>query len=185
MEDIPYGSKFFLAFADKNDATTLAGDRTGERTGAAGSWYQGPNQLITWIELTATNAFHQYIFEQPLDESHTRLYFLNLRNWLLDEKHDQRVEDLTLNIVHEDMAVLQNLNPVRTPETNNKEILLPGDGAVLRYRQHLKEWQARGWRIDMRALRAQQGDVAFAIPSPARRDSGNWVLDPVPLMPTE
>ena len=111
--------------------------------------------------------------------------FLNLRNWLLDEKHDQRVEDLTLNIVHEDMAVLQNLNPVRTPETNNKEILLPGDGAVLRYRQHLKEWQARGWRIDMRALRAQQGDVAFAIPSPARRDSGNWVLDPVPLMPTE
>ena len=78
--------------------------------------------------LTATNAFHQYIFEQPLDESHTRLYFLNMRNWLLDDKHDQRVEQLTLNIVHEDMAVLENLNPVRTPETNNKEILLPGDG---------------------------------------------------------
>ena len=153
--------------------------------GAAGSWYPGTNQLITWIELTATNAFHQYIFEQPLDESHTRLYFLNMRNWLLDDKHDQRIEDLTLNIVHEDIAVLENLNPVRTPETNNKEILLPGDGAVLRYRQHLKEWQAQGWRIDMHALRAKQGDVAFAIPSPARRDSGNWVLDPVPLMPAE
>jgi hypothetical protein len=25
--------------------------------------------------------------------------------------------------------------------------------------------------------------VAFAIPSPARRNSGNWVLDPVPLVP--
>lgn len=183
MEEIAYGSKFFLAFADKEEKTTLAGDRTGERTGAAGSWYQGPNQLVTWIELTATNAFHQYLFEQPIDESHTRIYFLNLRNWLLDNKHDERVEQLTLNIVHEDIAILENLNPVRTPETNNKEILVPGDAAVLRYRQHLKEWQARGWRIDMHALRAQQGDVAFAIPSPARRESGNWVLDPVPLMP--
>lgn len=183
MDEIPYGSKFFLAFAGKEEKTTLAADRTGERTGAAGSWYQGPNQLVTWIELTANNAFHQYLFEQPVDDSHTRIYFLNMRNWLLEDKHDERVEQLTLNIVHEDIAILENLNPVRTPETNNKEILVPGDAAVLRYRQHLKEWQARGWRIDMHALRARQGDVAFAIPSPARRESGNWVLDPVPLMP--
>ena len=75
------------------------------------------------------------------------------------------------------------INPVRTPETNTKEILLPGDQAVLRYRQCLKEWEDRGWRVDMRALRDKQGDVAFAIPCPDRRTSGNWVLDTVPLMP--
>ena len=138
---------------------------------------------MTWIELTATNAFHQYLFEQPIDDSHTRIFFLNMRNWLMEEKHDQRIEDLTMRIVHEDIAILENLNPIRTPETNNKEILLPNDHAVFRYREHLKEWESRGWRIDMKALRAKQGDVAFAIPCPARRESGNWVLDAVPLVP--
>ncbi len=183
MEEIPWGSKFFLPFGEKQENTTLAGDRVGSRTGAAGSWYQGPNQLVTWIELTATNAFHQYLFEQPVDEGHTRIFFLNLRNWLMEEKHDQRVEELTLRIVHEDMALLENLNPIRTPDTNNKEILLPSDHAVFRYREHCKDWENRGWRIDMKALRGKQGDVAFAIPCPARRTSGNWVLDTVPLVP--
>mgnify|MGYP003556378156 FL=1 len=138
---------------------------------------------MTWIELTATNAFHQYLFEQPIDENHTRIFFLNLRNWLMEDKHDQRIEDLTLRVVSEDIAILENLNPVRTPDTNNKEILLPSDHAVFRYREHCKEWEARGWRVDMKALRNAQGDVAYAIPCPARRDSGNWVLDAVPLMP--
>ena len=183
MEDIPWGSKFYLPFGEKQANTTLAADRTGSRTGAAGSWYQGPNQLVTWIDLTATNSFHQYLFEQPIDENHTRIYFLNLRNWLMEDKHDQRVEELTLRIVSEDMALLENLNPVRTPDTNNKEILLPSDHAVFRYREHCKEWENRGWRIDMKALRGKQGDVAFAVPCPARRESGNWVLDTVPLMP--
>ena len=91
-----------------------------------------------------------------------------MRNWLLDDKHDQRVEQLTLNIVHEDIAILENLNPVRTPETNNKEILVPGDAAVLRYRQHLKEWQARGWRIDMHVA-AETGRATWLLPFPRRR----------------
>jgi phenylpropionate dioxygenase-like ring-hydroxylating dioxygenase large terminal subunit len=185
MEDIPWGSKFYLPFGEKRADTALAADRQGSRTGAAGSWYQGPNQLVTWIDLTATNAFHQYLFEQPIDENHTRIFFLNLRNWLMEEKHDKRVEELTLQIVNEDMALLENLNPVRTPDTNNKEILLPSDHAVFRYREHCKEWENRGWRIDMKALKAKQGDVAFAIPCPARRESGNWVLDSVPLMPSQ
>jgi len=183
MEDIPWGSKFYLPFADKAEDTEMNKHRTGARKGAAGSWYSGPNQLVTWIDLTATNAFHQYLFEQPVDESHTRIFFLNMRNWLMEEKHDQRVEDLTLKIVHEDVAILEHLNPVRTPETNNKEILLPNDHAVFRYREHLKEWEGRGWRIDMKALRGKEGDVAYAIPCPARRESGNWVLDAVPLVP--
>jgi phenylpropionate dioxygenase-like ring-hydroxylating dioxygenase large terminal subunit len=183
MDEIPWGSKFFLPFGEKQENTALANDRTGGRTGAAGSWYQGPNQLVTWIELTATNAFHQYLFEQPIDENHTRIFFLNLRNWLMEDKHDQRIEDLTMRIVHEDIAILENLNPVRTPETNNKEILLPSDHAVFRYREHLKDWESRGWRIDIKSMRGKQGDVAFAIPCPARRTSGNWVLDAVPLMP--
>ncbi|MCE7901557.1 MAG: aromatic ring-hydroxylating dioxygenase subunit alpha [Gammaproteobacteria bacterium PRO9] len=185
MEDIPWGSKMFMKFAEKAPDSELNKSRTGERTGMAGSWYQGPNQLVTWIELTATNAFHQYIFEQPVDEGHTRLFFLNMRNWLLEDKHDQRVEDLTLRIVHEDIDILENLNPIRTPSSNTKEVLLPNDHAVFRYREHCKEWENKGWRIDMKSMRDKLGDVAFAIPCPARRETGNWVLDAVPLMPAE
>lgn len=183
VQEIPWGGKFFLPFGSKKEGTTLSGDRQGARTGRAGSWYQGPNQLVTWIELTATNAFHQYIFEQPVDENHTRLFFLNMRNWLMEDKHDARIEELTLNVVKEDMAILESLNPVRTPETTTKEVLLPSDGGIYRYRQHLDEWEARGWRVDIRSLRSKTGDEAFAVPCPARRDSGNWVLDPLPLVP--
>lgn len=185
MEDMPYGSGFYMSFASKKEGTELSGDRQGSRKGAAGSWYLGPNTLVTYIDLTSTNSFHQYIFECPVDDSHTKLFFLNMRNWLMEDKHDARVEDLTLRVVHEDMAILTELNPVRTPENNTKEILVPGDSAVVRYRQSLTEWEEKGWRIDQKALKAKQGDVAFAVPCPARRESGNWVLDPVPLVPAK
>ena len=184
VEDIPWGSKFYMTFGEKRTHDTkLADAKTGARLGAAGSWHQGPNQLVTWIDLTATNSFHQYLFEAPVDENHTRLFFLNMRNWLLDDKHDQRISDVTLQIVHEDIRILENLNPVRTPDTNTREVLVPGDYGAVRYREWLKKWDARGWRIDTKALRAKQGDVAMAIPCPARRESGNWVLETVPLVP--
>jgi len=184
VEDIPWGSKFYVPFGEKLEHNTaLAKDKSGERVGAAGSWHQGPNQLVTWIDLTATNSFHQYLFEAPVDEGHTRIFFLNMRNWLTEDKYDQRMEDVTLQIVHEDIRILENLNPVRTPDNNTKEILVPGDYALVRYREWLKKWDANGWRIDMKALRDKQGDVAMAIPCPGRRESGNWVLDSVPLLP--
>ncbi len=185
---IPWGSKFFMPFGGKlTEDTNLSSDRTGEPESAAGSWHQGPNQLVTWIQFTKTDAgdytsFHQYFFEQPLDEGHTRIFFLNMRNWLLEDKMDQRIEEITLNIVGEDINLLEKLNPVRTPETNTKELLMPSDNAIVRYRDCLKEWDNLGWRIDMKTLREKQGDVAFAIPCPARRESRNWVLDTVPLL---
>lgn len=184
VEDIPWGSKFYISFDDKliRD-TNLSSDTSGDRVGAAGSWHQGPNQLVTWIDITATSSFHQYLFEAPVDENNTRLFFLNMRNWLTEDKHDARIEDVTLRVVNEDITILETLNPVRTPDTNTKEILLPSDHAVVRYREWLKKWDALGWRIDIKALKARQGDAALTIPCPGRRESGNWVLDAVPLVP--
>jgi hypothetical protein len=60
---------------------------------------------------------------------------------------------------------------------------VPGDTAVVRYRERLKKRDARGWRIDVKALQARLGDDALAVPSPGRRESGNWVLGTVPLLP--
>jgi phenylpropionate dioxygenase-like ring-hydroxylating dioxygenase large terminal subunit len=188
IEKIPWGSKFWMPFHEKHDPNTEIASQRGESLeNHAGSWHQGPNQLVTWIHFATVHlgetAFHQYFFEQPVDEGHTRIFFLNVRNWLLEDKKDDQVRDVTLRVVHEDIAVLEKLRPVRTPDSNTKEVLLPGDSAVLSYRECLRDWDSRGWRIDAKALRAQQGDVVFAIPCPARRESGNWVLDPVPLIP--
>jgi hypothetical protein len=104
-----------------------------------------------------------------------------MRSWLLEDEHDERIEKPTLQIVHEDLDILEKLRPIRTPTTNTKEILVPGDTVVVRYREWLTEWDANGWRIDYKALQAQKGDIAFAIPSPGRREGGNWVLDTIPL----
>ncbi|MGI9341760.1 MAG: Rieske 2Fe-2S domain-containing protein [Gammaproteobacteria bacterium] len=184
MEDIPWGSKFYMAYPTKKDHDTeLSVVKTGKRVGAAGSWFQGPNQLVTWIDISEENAFHQYIFEAPIDEGHTRIFFVNMRSWLLEDEHDMRIEKPTLDIVHEDVDILERLSPVITPTTNTKEVLVPGDAVIVRYREWLSDWDAKGWRIDFKDLEARKRDVAFAIPSPGRRDGGNWVLDTVPLEP--
>ena len=150
--------------------------------GAAGSWHQGPNQLVTWIDLTATNSFHQYLFEAPVDEAHTKVFLVSLRNWLLEDQHEARMAEATRRVVGEDMAIVENLNPTRTPDSNTKEVLVPGDTAIAHYREWLRKWDAKGWRIDHRALNARLGDYAVAIPCPARRTSDNWVLETVPLL---
>ncbi|MGI9309694.1 MAG: hypothetical protein ACR2P6_10555, partial [Gammaproteobacteria bacterium] len=82
----------------------------------------------------------------------------------------------------EDMAVIEQLWPAHTPDTMTKELLTPGDAAVVRYRKYLDKWSQRGWRIDAKAMEKNDGYVAYAIPSPARRESGNWILDTIPLL---
>jgi phenylpropionate dioxygenase-like ring-hydroxylating dioxygenase large terminal subunit len=184
LTDSDWGTKFFVSFDEtSHQESDLSGLRASKKGVRAGSGHHGPNHLQTWINFSATNAFHQYFFEQPVDEAHTRIFFLNTRNCMMDPKMDARASEANLKVANEDIAVLSNLNPVRTPENNIKEILLPTDQAVVRYRQFLTDWENRGWRVDLKKLRANDGDVAYAIPSPDRRTSANWVLDSIPLLP--
>ncbi|MDH5254311.1 MAG: aromatic ring-hydroxylating dioxygenase subunit alpha [Gammaproteobacteria bacterium] len=149
---------------------------------SASSGHYGANTLITRISLSKDNVFVQYFFEQPIDDSHTRIFFLNMRNCMLEEQNDARMEKINLAIADEDIAVITKLNPVRTPESSAKEVLVVGDECIGQYRRHLGEWERRGWRLDMKALKSQAGDMAWAIPSPARRTEKNWVLDAAPLV---
>jgi len=162
----------------------LRDDRNPEHFSASSGHY-GANTLITRINLSKDNVFVQYFFEQPVDDGHTRIFFLNMRNCMLEEANDARMEQINLAIADEDIRVISRLNPVRTPETSTKEVLVVGDEGIGQFRRHLGEWERRGWRLDMKALRAAAGDVAFAIPSPARRTEKNWVLDAAPLVPGE
>jgi hypothetical protein len=77
--------------------------------------------------------------------------------------------------------VLSALEPRQTPQTNTKEFMVPADEPILRYREKLHEFEARGWRIDMQTVNANRLKVAYAIPGPERRRHKGWVLDPVPM----
>jgi phenylpropionate dioxygenase-like ring-hydroxylating dioxygenase large terminal subunit len=181
-DESAWGSGFMMLYSGyASQKTRTLGEGVGGTR--AGSSHHGPNTLITRIRFTEEKAFEQVFFEAPVDENRTRIFFVNMRCFMLEPENDQRLIDINMNIAHEDIRIIEALNPVRTPHTTTKEVLLPQDKPVVRYRQFLQEFEDRGWRIDQKALRAQRGDVAFAIPSPARRTSKNWVLEEVPLMP--
>ena len=149
----------------------------------AGSWHVGPNQLMTGIHLMNSISFIQYFFEAPISKNHTRVFFINSRNTALEESADDFMTKSFMDIAIEDKNVVEHLRPQNTPDTLTKELLLPGDQAVVRYREYLKGWEEKGWRIDMQALGENNVDSALAIPSPGRRKSKSWVLDTVPLVP--
>jgi len=149
----------------------------------SGTWHHGPNIIVTWITFGKDRALHQYLFEAPVDADHTKVFFVNMRSFKLEPKHDDMIRAANLYVTSEDITILENLNPIRTPEMRTSEILNAGDKSVVRYRDFLADWNARGWRLDFKTLQENHGDVAYAIPCPERRNSGNWVLDPVPLKP--
>jgi len=183
IEDVPWGSSFLMNFENEVKGTEAMGEAaTLVPEVTAGSGHIGPNQMITWINFSETNRFSQYFFEAPVNENRTRIFFVNMRSWLLEPEHDDRIAKVNLVIAQEDIDILEELDPVRTPDSPSEEILVRSDGAVVRYREHLQEWTSQGWRIDIHALREQRGDRAFAIPSPARRLEKNWVMKTLPLV---
>lgn len=172
----------YLAPPLADDKMKTASRRSEDATIQAGSGSHGPASNWTHIHPTDEVFIHQYGFKAPIDEGRIKSYLINMRNFLTEPEHDQRFMDRNIYVANQDGAVLEPLCPVVTPETNMKEILLPADAAIARFRERLKEWEVMGWRIDSDEVRRTQGKVAYAIPSPARRHSKGWTLDPIPLM---
>ena len=95
------------------------------------------------------------------------------------------MNDRNWEVVSQDVKVLTDLRPKITPKSNTKEFMLPPDRPILKYREKLSEWESMGWRIDSDAIVQQGSNVAYAIPSPRRRERKGWVLDTVPLLHPE
>jgi phenylpropionate dioxygenase-like ring-hydroxylating dioxygenase large terminal subunit len=149
----------------------------------AGSGTHGPSMMITEINVGEDQTFKQYFLEQPIDEEHTRVFFVNMRNFMLDPKHDGPIHARNKVIAQQDINILENVYPRRTPISNAKEMLMPADRAVVAYREWLAKFDDRGWRIDWDEFkRRNNGNTAFAIPSPRRREGGSWVIETVPLI---
>jgi phenylpropionate dioxygenase-like ring-hydroxylating dioxygenase large terminal subunit len=179
-----WGSKFIIPFIhEKADTALLAGaiERDVEYL-RGGSGHLGPNQLVTWLQFSKDNIFHQYFFEAPIDQQRTRIFFVNMRHFMLEDKNDERLVSVNMEIAQEDIDVLVELNPVTTPHNTTKELLVPADRPLVRYREFLREWDSKGWRINVKELEETRNDVAYAIPCPERRTTGNWILDTIPTL---
>ena len=168
--------------ATSPDADTPWGDTKTVRADVyAGGGTYGPNMMPTYINITEDKMFRQYFFEQPVDSGNTKIFFLNMRNFLLDAKNNGPIHARNKVIAGQDIQILSTMNPERTPLSATKEVLTPSDKAIVAYRSWLEKFDDMGWRIDVNAFNARNGtDTAFAIPCPARRTSGNWVVEEIP-----
>lgn len=179
-----WGPGFFHRFkSPASTDPTFAKMKTADDNREAGSGTIGPNHMWTYIRFGQGREMHQYMWEAPIDEARTSIFFLNMRNTFTEPEMDQRVTERNWMVAEQDIAVLKELEPRQTPSTNTREFMVPADEPVLRYRQKLAEFTARGWRIDMETVRRNRLKTAYAIPGPERRRSKGWVLDPVPMLP--
>ncbi len=144
--------------------------------------FHGISSFRTFIHPRPNFNIHQYFYESPIDETHTRLFFFNMRNFMLGEEGDEPVTKQNEFVAFEDRDVLEPLRPVLTPRVNTHETFVPADLPIARYRERIKELEAKGWRIDSDAVNRDKNKVAYAIPSPSRRTSKGWALDAIPLI---
>ena len=143
--------------------------------------YHGVSSFWTFIEPTPKFIRRQHFFETPVDVGKTRIFTVDMRNGMLDAEDDERMIWMDTLVMNEDARVLLGIRPVVQPTSNIKENFVTGDRHMAHYRESLKAWQAKGWRINQDEVDRNRNTVAYAIPCPDRRLSKNWTLDPVPL----
>ncbi|MYA30963.1 MAG: aromatic ring-hydroxylating dioxygenase subunit alpha [Gammaproteobacteria bacterium] len=156
---------------------------TGNSTITVGTGHHGPASVWTHINPSPVMKIYQYLYRVPIDEVLTGLYMVTMRNFMQDEAHDETIMKRNEYVAFQDRDILLLLHPKLAPRTSAKDMLMPSDYAVGRYRQWLAEWEARGWLIDTEKVRKADRHTAFAIPSPGRRVKKGWVVDPIPLVP--
>jgi phenylpropionate dioxygenase-like ring-hydroxylating dioxygenase large terminal subunit len=180
-----WGKGFWHTFQAPPLPGELKQYRPGEGTLEAGTGYHGTNHVWTYIHPGPNFFIHQYLYERPIDDRTTHLYLVCARNFSLEEKSDAYVIERNQYVANQDIKIIENLHPPITPDKNTKEFMVPSDSVILDYRAKQKEWAARGWKIDVEEVERTAGRVAYAIPSPGRRQTRGWVLDPIPLAAPE
>jgi phenylpropionate dioxygenase-like ring-hydroxylating dioxygenase large terminal subunit len=158
-----------------------ARDKEGDLNVSAG--HSGPNQVWTYIHITGENWIHQYLYETPVDAINTVAFNISISNFLPEDvATDEEIMEMNASVAVEDVQVLEDITPMVTPDNMISEVMMPSDKAIVDYRRCLKQWDARGWRIDSQALKRDEHTKAYAIPSPRRRSEKGWVFDSVPLL---
>jgi hypothetical protein len=125
------------------------------------------------------------MWETPEDETHIAKHLVSVRTIVPDPMFDESFNKRNLFVADEDRYVIEDVDPMIWTEEKLNELLVPADKQIAAYRDYIRRWESNGWRIDSRTVEANRDRIAYAIPSPARRTSGNWVLGTVPLVGVE
>ena len=56
-----------------------------------GTGHEGAASLWTYIHPTPDMHIHQYAYEAPVDESKTKIFLVNLRNFMLENSNNERI----------------------------------------------------------------------------------------------
>ncbi|MBM3513414.1 MAG: Rieske 2Fe-2S domain-containing protein [Alphaproteobacteria bacterium] len=148
----------------------------------AGSTTWGVGQSVTKLHFSPIAWAHQYTFTTPVDRHHIKRWFLQARNFRTQPEMDTPVNERNNIVMLQDKVVVERLAPFCTPESSTEEVLVKSDLVIVSFRDKLKEFERRGWRIDLEAMAAAADGKAFAIPSPARRFAKGWAIDAAPTV---
>ena len=139
----------------------------------------------TTLELELPSGWNIYIVSAhlPIEANRTRTWWMMGRTFLRSRLLDQRFVASNIRIFEQDHAVLKNVRPERVPDSWQQEVSLKSDALQISFRKRVKELEQRGWRIDEACVaREFTGRKACAIPSPERRNSDSWAIEPIPVV---
>lgn len=187
LEEDEWGVGFMTVYDSSGSPTKEYGAMKDSKVTTAGSGTHGASHFWTKIQPGGKFKMHQYTYDLPIDEFTTRVFLVSTRNAGLTEEMQKIMMDRNLIVAQQDIDILDEVEPVRTPPTMKKEFMVRSDSCIVRYRHHIKEYEKRGWRIDLKEFHKEmdKGDRVFAIPSPRRRKEDGWILDAVPMMPAK
>ncbi|MBL8642657.1 MAG: aromatic ring-hydroxylating dioxygenase subunit alpha [Rhodospirillaceae bacterium] len=157
----------------------------GEGGMEAGAGHHGPAHTWTYLHFSPKAHAHQYSFKRPIDRFNFQSYFIQFRNFKTEAAVDAPMYERSLAVAEQDRVVVERLAPVLTPASSTEEVMVKADLVITKFRERLQEWEDKGWRIDVDKMDALKDKKMFSIPSPARRTTKGWALDPVPLLPAK
>lgn len=140
------------------------------------------SNYFSFVKISKEDRLCLYFYATPLSQGRTRITLLSTRNFMSGDGQNETMKKGNEHILMQDVRVVKNIAAGSVPDANVTELLLPEDRGVIGYRQRTKEWTERGWRIDTDLLAADSSNRVYAIPGPGRREVGNWVTQPVPLV---
>lgn len=152
----------------------------GEGQMEAGAGNHGTSATWTFLHFSPHAWAHQYGFNTPVDEKNLRRFAIQARNFRTDPDMNDIINERNAAVSEQDRVVIERLEPALTPLSPTEEVMVKSDAVVVRFREYLKEWENRGWRIDSAKVEALREEKAFAIPSPARRRSKGWAIESAP-----
>ncbi|MDX2221527.1 MAG: aromatic ring-hydroxylating dioxygenase subunit alpha [Rhodospirillaceae bacterium] len=179
----PWGVGTMTTFVSPDLPSSAMKGVKGEGGMEAGAGNHGPAHAWTYLHFSPVAHAHQYSFKLPIDRHTFRSYFIQFRNFKTGPEVDGPMYERSQAVAEQDRVVVERLSPGLTPDSSTEEVMVKADLVITRFREMLRTWEDRGWRIDVDKMEAVKDRKTFAIPSPARRTSKGWALDPVPLIP--